>query len=533
MPDQRSSQPPSNSTEEPEVSAQEYAANPSADGGESVNPPIRQPRAQIRAAINSIYGTRLYPSPEIKLTPPSVSNSDETEAPSKPQPAAPDPDELRRAAEIENLIAKAQLLARQGQLEEARNLLTQAVQRDSSSSEAWTWLGGLLVEVNLERARLCLTKALELDTTNERARRGLAQIEERQRIETELKVRPVRADQQLARIEPVKTEASDEPETPRPLVKIGIEEAVENLRQSGKEANPENIPLGGAKIRPAVERGELTLPKVRRRRKPILPKINLSGFRLSMTILALFLVTCLAVLVFALWPSPEPSAESLVTPEPTSTPVPLTSDETFAAQLRGEMDRYARSINTASNLRQQVQKGKLPWEDYRRSIRDIQSEIKNEKKPVDNLAPKATPKLIPYYREFQNVVASSIQGVDFTMSGIENTNPEDLEEGNRQFNEAGRRLGELTRKLNQASPIPTPVPSPTPRPTSAPTATPQLTPDTTAIPALTPGLTTLAAPSNPVNSTEGTTATPGSTTSSAETTAATVTPTAPPATPTP
>jgi hypothetical protein len=194
-------------------------------------------------------------------------------------------------------------------------------------------------------------------------------------------------------------------------------------------------------------------------------------------------------------------------------------------------------------LRQQVQKGKLAWEDYRRSVHDLQTDIKNEKKAVDSLAAKTTPRLIPYYREFQNVVAISIQAVDYTMSGVENTNPEDLEEGNSQFSDAGRRLANLSTKLNEASPIPTPVPTPTPRPTVTPvppSKAPQPTGSTTAAPDATTA-TSPGAASPAANATAGSVTpdiTPATTPSAGAVTQSPATPTTiatslPPATPTP
>ena len=533
MPDQRGNQPTVTPTEEldpaEEITGPEHS-NPSADGGEpetQVIRPASKPRSQIRAAINSIYSTRLFTSPETEKSP-AVEPKEEV------KPPALDPEELKKAAELQNLLAKGQLLARQGQLNEARQMFGQAVRLDPASSEAWTWLGGLLIDSNLERARLCLEKAIELDDTNERARRGLAQVEDREQSA------PVAPDRQLA-VAGSDTELAEvSEEQARPELKIGLEEVVSSLRQSGQEADPENIPLGGALIRPAVEKGELKLPKVRRRkRRSLFDKLNFhpTGYQISLTVLSLFIVVCLIGIVLMLLPPPPPAPEPSATPEPTATPVPLTSDEVFAGQLRGEMDHYARAINNANNLRQQVQKGKLAWEDYRRSVHDLQTDIKNEKKAVDSLAAKTTPRLIPYYREFQNVVAISIQAVDYTMSGVENTNPEDLEEGNSQFSEAGRRLANLSTKLNEASPIPTPVPTPTPRPTSTPvppSSGPQPTGDTTPAPGITtaaasPGVSSPAAGSIRPDITPAATPSIGTGTTSPATTS----PSLPPATPTP
>lgn len=502
MSEQRGIRPAQSEEELPEPTPPGETENPSADGGEPTSATQRPdfPRSQIRAAINSIYyQPRYYANPEPIPTAEDLADQEVT-APMPPAAEATfDPVELQKAAEVQGLIAQAQLHARQGQQDTARKLLGQAVQRDPANAEAWTWLGGLLTEISLEHARLCLNKAVELDPTNDRAQRGLAQVEARLKA-----AQPPEQQLSLATLaETTSEDTQEQAEATRPDIKIGLEEAVENLRQSGKEADPQNIPLGGARIRPAVEKGELKLLKIRRRRR----KLNLNipkGYRLSMLVLAMFVIMCLlgaTAGVVASLPPPEATPVATPTPEPTSTPVPLTADESFASRLRLEMDRYNRFFVSARNLRQQVQKGQIPWEEYRQSVRTLQAEVKDQKKSLDSLASGATPKLIPYYRELLTVASTSNQAVDFTVSGVDNTLPEDLEEGSRQFNEATRRLTELNRRLTQASPLPTPVPTATPRPTATatplPTATPQptLTPEPTATPTATPTPTPAPTPS--------------------------------------
>jgi tetratricopeptide (TPR) repeat protein len=448
--------------------------NPSADGGEmpASKPETtrRMPRSQIRATLNSLYHTsRSQVRPE--------SESDD-EKPKKAEPEAIippaeavveqstldiDPVELERAAEVQALIAEAQAVARKGQAENARKLLAKAVQRDPHNAEAWTWLGGLFIETNLQHARLCLSKALELDETNERARKGLAEVEKR--------------------LKNAESETGDDENAPatRPEISIGLEEALARLQGSVKPGTELTVPKGGALIRPAVERGELKMPKRRKRRRKPFPIKKLTGLALSMAILIVFAVLIMVTAGFTYvatlpTPTPAPTIDPELVPAPTFTPAPLTTDEAFATRLRGEMDKYTRMIGTARDWRQQVLAGKLGWNDYRRNLRDLQNEIKGNKRLVDSLAPGATPALLGYYRDLQTIATTSIQAVDFSVSGAENTIPEDLEEGNRQFNEAARRLADLNKRLSTASPIPTVAPTPTPIPTRTATPVPTETP---------------------------------------------------------
>ena len=499
---------------EPALNEAEVLAdsNSSADGGEPNGESVRstQPRFQLRAAINSAY------QPVRPITAPFAV------PPQTPPPPPPDPAELQRAAEIQNMLAKGQTLARQGQLDQARRTFGEVIQRDPENSEAWTWLGGLLIESSPERAHQCLQRAVELDPTSDRARRGLAQAQDRL---------DALAQQTQAATEPEPTDGANpvvEEDPTRPDIKIGLEEAVASLRQSGVATDPEAIPMGGARIRPAVEKGELKLPRRRRRRRP-----PMSDFRRSMLVLGFLVFVCLiglglAIIVPILNQPPDPANFTPTPLPPTDTPVPPTNDEVFAARLRTEIDHYNRFFGTARTLRQQVQSGKLVWDDYRRGVRDLQTGIRNEKKTLDDLALGTTAKLTPYYRNLQSVATLSGQAIDFTVSGVENTNPEDLEEGNRQFLEASRLLAVLNQNLNQASPIPTPVPTATPRPTITPTVAPDQTgtPDTNT----TPGPTVFGSPASTntdASTTSGTTVGPTTNAQTTEATAPGVTTTAP------
>lgn len=453
--------------------------NTSADSGE-MPAPSKQSRSQIRAALNSMYHTsRNQVRPEIPPATTPTSENTETEqtpeiaaTPAAPEPAI-DPVELERAAEVQAFIAQAQVAARQKQPEAARKLLAKAIQRDPQNSEAWTWLGGLFLEANLHYAKLCLTKALEFDTDNERAKRGLEQVEKR--LEEKTKEQP-------GALVPTRQD-----------IQIGLEEALTELQKSGKPADPQSIPRGGALIRPAVERGELKQPKFRRA-----PFFRLTGFALSMTILICFGIIGLTGTGFAVVAS-LPTATAAPTTEwvaPTYTPAPLSIDETFAGSLRGEMDKYIRIIGTIRSLRLQVQQEQIDWPSYRQALHRLQAESKENKKLMDNLAVSATPLLLNYYRDLQTIAAITNQALDFTINGADNTNPEDLEEGNRQLNEALRRMADLTRRLNSASPVPTVAPTPTPLPTATPSPVPTETPLPTATAVPTSPLPTTVPPLN-------------------------------------
>jgi Flp pilus assembly protein TadD len=367
-----------------------------------------------------------------------------------------DQTELERAARAQALIAKGQAQARQGQLEQARKLFGQAVQQDPANAEAWTWLGGLLTDLNLERAKVCLTRAVELDPTNERANRGLAQVNSRLEAAGILIGETEVAGENNRRVHPSRAIV-----LVRPEIKIGLEEIIDKQRQSGLEPDPESIPLGGARLRPAIEKGQL---------KPY----RLGRTRLGPLTVILGLGTLICIMAALIWLGPfgKTNSETPVTANsapgglngPAVPTAALSADETFALGIRVEIDRYNKFFLTAHDLRQQVQKGKISWEDYQHASKQLQTDVKNEKKPLDNLALATTPKLIQYYRELQNIATVSNQAIDFTNSGIENTSPEDLEEGNRQFNEAARRLTELLRLLNQQVPLATPLPGATPGP---------------------------------------------------------------------
>ncbi|MBN9386992.1 MAG: hypothetical protein J0I20_02975 [Chloroflexi bacterium] len=376
--------------------------------------------------------------------------------------------ELERAARAQVLITKARLEARQGHLETARKLLGQAITEDPNNAEGWTWLGGLLAEVNLERAKVCLTRAVELDDTNERTKRGLAEVT--RKLEEQARQQEEEAANRAIVLA-------------RPEIKIGLEEVIDRQRQQGLEPDPENIPLGGAKFGPAIESGEL---KPFEYGRPKLGKVPV----------AIGLIILVGIIVALIWLGPlsrgssdAPATTVLagVDGQPGSnlpggqvqTQVAAASaaqgnaagsDAAFALKIRLEIDRYNRFFLTARDLRSQVQSNKITWDKYAAAVRQLQADIKAEKKPLDNLAVEATTKLIQFYRELQTIATITGTAMDFTVSGIDNTSPEDLEEGNRQFNDAARRLTDLLGLLNQQMPLTAPTPASNPT-TPVPTLT--------------------------------------------------------------
>lgn len=461
---------PTSPVAEDKQDSDELSLNASADGGDiPTQPRPNQPRTQLRAAIRAVYRAPKAPATseaEEEETPGQSSIADPAEkVPESPEPTAeltlpeefqpveenqPE-DELTKAAQAQALIAKGQVQARQGQLELARKLFGQAVQKDPANAEAWTWLGGLLADINLERAKECLSRAVELDATNERANRGLAQVNHR--LEEQAQERAI----VLVRQE----------------IKVGLEEIIDKQRQSGIEPDPESIPLGGARLRPAIERGELKPYKTRRSR--LSPLSLVVGF--------VVLAVVVGVLV---WLGPLNRGQSEGQPTALASGSPITSavfapgsstDETFALNMRLEIEKYNKFFLTAHDLRQQIQANQIGWDDYQQAVKKLQLDIKNEKKPLDNLSLSATAKLIQLYRELQAIAGVTNQAIDFTVSGIDNVSPEDLEEGNRQFNTAASRLTELLRLLNLQMPLPAPsniTPGPT-LPVSPATTPPQTT----------------------------------------------------------
>src|SRR5512136_789715 len=69
--------------------------------------------------------------------------------------------------------------AKAGQHERARDLLVRVVEEDEENLQAWLWLSGVMD--GLDDKEVCLENALELDPTNEAARKGLAWVRQKKR----------------------------------------------------------------------------------------------------------------------------------------------------------------------------------------------------------------------------------------------------------------------------------------------------------------------------------------------------------------
>jgi hypothetical protein len=74
------------------------------------------------------------------------------------------------------VLAQGIAAARAGDRQAARRLLAEAAQRDPGSELAWLWLSGVLDTT--QGRSFCLQRALEINPTNEIARRGLQALEE-------------------------------------------------------------------------------------------------------------------------------------------------------------------------------------------------------------------------------------------------------------------------------------------------------------------------------------------------------------------
>lgn len=76
-----------------------------------------------------------------------------------------------------DLIQQGLTAARVGDIKEARHLLTQATKQMPENVDAWLGLAGVVD--SLEEKRDCFQKVLELDSSNDEARAGLALVEEK------------------------------------------------------------------------------------------------------------------------------------------------------------------------------------------------------------------------------------------------------------------------------------------------------------------------------------------------------------------
>jgi len=77
---------------------------------------------------------------------------------------------------VQELLARGREAARNERRDEARQYLQAAVDIDPENAEAWLWLAGVMDDPY--EAKYCLERVLEIDPLNERARRGLAWVEQ-------------------------------------------------------------------------------------------------------------------------------------------------------------------------------------------------------------------------------------------------------------------------------------------------------------------------------------------------------------------
>lgn len=113
-------------------------------------------------------------------------------------------------AEAARLFERGVAAARGGQRRVAAGLLSRAVQFDPRHEQAWLWLSGVLDSP--EEIAFCLRSVLTLNPDNERARQGLAWLEQR----GQLAAQPVQTTPLAAR-----AAAPEKPEEPRPWWSFG------------------------------------------------------------------------------------------------------------------------------------------------------------------------------------------------------------------------------------------------------------------------------------------------------------------------
>ena len=72
---------------------------------------------------------------------------------------------------ISDLLTRGKQAAMSGQRELAREMLAHVVYLDPANSEGWLWLSGVVTVP--EQVRYCLERALRVDPSNARAKRGM------------------------------------------------------------------------------------------------------------------------------------------------------------------------------------------------------------------------------------------------------------------------------------------------------------------------------------------------------------------------
>ena len=90
-----------------------------------------------------------------------------------------------RYSMMEQQLAEAVRLSRQGQNAEARRLLVQILEREPNNEKAWLWLGRILPD--LAQRRYCLERVLKLDPDNVHAHEALEVLSVLEALNTEEK----------------------------------------------------------------------------------------------------------------------------------------------------------------------------------------------------------------------------------------------------------------------------------------------------------------------------------------------------------
>lgn len=160
---------------------------------------------------------------------------------------------------MEQQLAEAVRLSRQGQDAEARRLLVQILERQPNNEQAWLWLGRILPD--LAQRRYCLERVLKLNPENAQAHEALEVLSVLEALRTDEKLeqpaeRPVGAPDGALSPETVGRAASVR-RIGDYLVELGYvrREVVERiatrqqaLRQQGKEFSIGNLLLDASLI---------------------------------------------------------------------------------------------------------------------------------------------------------------------------------------------------------------------------------------------------------------------------------------------
>lgn len=128
--------------------------------------------------------------------------------------------------------------AKSGQREQARSLLTRAVERDERNLMAWLWLSGLVD--SLDDKEVCLENVLALDPGNEPARRGLEWVRSQKGAPRSVYVPPLISESQSISMPLTPAQAILRSRRPAPEPAPRPEPAPVSAPAGGPPAGPEN-----------------------------------------------------------------------------------------------------------------------------------------------------------------------------------------------------------------------------------------------------------------------------------------------------